>query len=299
MEIQTDRIIRATILDSQARIFLAITTKTVQEARTKHGTSPVATAALGRVLTATALISSTMKNDEDVTIRVMGDGPLGAIVATGDTTINVRGYVGNPLLDLPLNANGKLDVGGAVGKNGFLHVTKDLKMNEPYTSSIPLDTGEIGDDFMHYFYESDQLPSALALGVLVDTNCDVKVSGGYLLQTLPDAKEDVAVYLEDRIQTNPSFTSMLSSISDPRELLIEITGDSNVKILEEKPVAFRCKCNRNRILDAFALLNPTEVEQMLDANREVEAVCHFCNEKYKFTENELIDLLKHAKETIV
>lgn len=296
MEFTQDKIVRASIFDSQARIFLAITTKTVQEAREKHGSSPVATAALGRVLTATALISSTMKNDEDVTVRVIGDGPLGSVVATGNPEIKVRGYVGNPFLDLPLNESGKLDVGRAVGKSGFLHVTKDMKINEPYTSSIPLVSGEIGDDFTQYFYESDQLPSAVAVGVLIDTNCDVKVSGGYLLQLLPDAQEDIAVYLEDRVQTNPSFTSMLESIHDVRELLVEITGDSNVKILEEKDVVFECNCNRERILDAFALLDPAEIEDMLDLNREVEAVCHFCSSKYRFTEEELHAVLKKSKQ---
>jgi len=288
-----DHIVRATAANGMIRAFAAVTTEMVQEAHRIHGTSGVATAALGRTLTAAAMMARTLKNDSDVmTIQVRGDGPLGLIVVVTDAASNVRGYVHNPNVYIPLNAAGKFDVAGAVGRNGYLNVIKDLGLKEPYTGYVKLVSGEIGEDLAYYYAYSEQIPTALAVGVLVDPDENVRVAGGYILQLMPEADEETIGYLEDKVMYADSVTYMLSSGMDASAILDSLLGEKGLQYVEKLPCRYKCNCSRERMERNLISLGAKELSEIADEQHGAELQCHFCNTKYHFTEEELRALIK-------
>lgn len=278
------------------RVFVAITTELANRAFRIHKTYPTATAALGRTLTAAAIMGATLKNDSDsVTIQFKGDGPLGSIVAVTDSRSHVRGYVVNPYVDIPLNSKGKLDVGGAVGK-GYLNVIKDLGLKEPYAGQVPIVTGEIAEDLTYYFARSEQIPTAIALGVLVDTDHSVKASGGFMIQLMPEATEETAAQLEEKMKHIEPVTKMIEDGMSAEDIFFHITEGFDM-LMENKGVVpeYECKCSRERMEKALISIGKKELQDIIDEQGEAELTCQFCDNKYKFSKEELTELLKNAK----
>ena len=291
-----DCIYRATSADGAIRVFVAITTNLVNKAQQIHNTYPTATAALGRTLTISSIIGAGMKNKTDsTTIQFKGDGPLGSIVAVCEADASVRGYVVNPACDIKRKANGHLDVGGAVGK-GFLNVIRDMGLKEPYCGQVPIVTGEIAEDMTYYFASSEQIPTAIALGVLVNPDMSVKCSGGFMLQLMPEATEEVAGILEDKMKTLPPITQMLEDGMTAEDILFTIT-DGFSMIMENKPVIpeYKCRCSKERMEKALISIGKKELEDLICEQGEAELTCQFCDNRYLFKKNELEKLLKDAK----
>ncbi len=290
-----DYIVRATAADNQLRAFAIYSKNLVEEARKRHNTSPVATAALGRLMSAAAMMGVMMKDDDDLlTIKVEGDGPIGGIMVTADSKAGVKGYVGNPDVMLPPNSRGKLDVGGAVGR-GTLTVIKDIGLKEPYSGSCELVSGEIAEDLTYYFASSEQVPSAVALGVLMEHDNTVKQAGGIIIQVMPFAEDAVIDKLEDKINNMSSITSMLDKGMTPEDVLNEILGDFGVEINDRIPAGFRCNCSKERVEKALISIGKKELQEMIDEGKSIELKCHFCNTGYDFTVDELKKILKYAK----
>lgn len=289
-----DYIVRATAGDGQIRAFAAVTTNLVEEARKRHDTSPVATAALGRLLTAGAMMGSMMKNETDIlTLQIKGSGPLGGITVTADAKARVKGYVDNPDVMLPPK-NGKLDVGGAVGI-GLLNVIKDMGLKEPYSGQTVLQTGEIAEDLTYYFATSEQVPSSVGLGVLMNKENTVRCAGGFIVQVMPFVTEEVLGRLEENIQKISSVTTMLDNGHAPEEMLEKVLNGLDVEITDTLPAAFYCNCSRERIEKAIISIGKKEIREMIDEGKEVEVKCHFCNTAYKFQPSELEEIYKQAK----
>jgi molecular chaperone Hsp33 len=284
-----DYLIRATAFDGKLRAFAANTTGIVEELRRRHDTTPVATAALGRTATAGVMMGAMLKGEERLTIQVKGDGPIGQIVVDADAKGEVRGYVDNPHVDLPLNERGKLDVSGAVGE-GYLHVIKDLGLKEPYRGSIPIVSGELGEDFTYYFAKSEQTPSAVALGVLVATDYSVQVSGGFILQLLPGLEEEEIAAIEQKLAKLPPITTLMAGGEDLEEVLKRMVD--SVTILERTDIRFQCKCSRERVERTLLSLGREEIEQIIREDGKAELVCHFCNEAYAYNGEQLHSLLE-------
>ena len=290
-----DYIVRATAADNQLRAFAICSRNLVEEARARHNTSPVATAALGRLMSAAAMMGVMMKDDDDLlTIKIEGDGPIGGIMVTADSKAGVKGYVGNPDVMLPPNSKGKLDVGGAVGK-GMLTVIKDIGLKEPYSGSCELVSGEIAEDLTYYFASSEQVPSAVALGVLMEHDNTVKQAGGVIIQVMPFAEDAVIDKLEKKINNMSSITSMLDKGMTPEDILNEILGDFGVVFNEKIPAAFRCNCSKGRVEKALISIGKKELKEMIDEGKPIELKCHFCNTGYDFSVDELKKILKYAK----
>lgn len=283
----TDYVVVATAKNGHILAYGTTTRELVGEMQRRHDLWPVATAALGRVVSVAAMLSATLKKDEhQITLQVQGDGPLGNILVVVTGTGSIRGYVHEPHIDLPLNEKGKLAVGQAVGKYGSLYVIKDLGLKEPYRGSVPLVSGEIGDDFTYYFTASEQAPSAVAVGVLVAPDLTVLSAGGILLQLLPGATEEEIAAVEQALNEMPQVSSLLHQGVLPEEILERIfPGD--VKILERKPVTFRCNCNKPRLAKILLSLGQTELDDMIKKDGGAELVCHFCSERYHFSLDEL------------
>ena len=289
-----DYIVRATAANAQIRAFAATTTELVEEARVHHGTSPVATAALGRLLTGGVMMGSMMKNDTDVlTLQINCSGPIGGLTVTADALGNVKGYVNEPEVLLPPK-NGKLDVGGALGQ-GILNVIKDMGLKEPYAGQTILQTGEIAEDLTYYFAQSEQTPSAVALGVLVDTDTSIRSAGGFIIQLLPDATEEMIEKLEQKLATIPYVSDLLDMGETPEGILQMILGDMDLKILDTIPTAFYCNCARERVEKALISIGKEELEKIIREDKKATLHCHFCGKEYDFTEAELIRLLEEAK----
>lgn len=290
-----DYIVRATAANQTILAFAADTTNTVNEAVRLHGLYPVATAALGRTLSAAAMMSQSLKGENSkLTIQIKGDGPLGSIVVVSDSSANVRGYVHDPHVDIPLNKAGKLDVSAAVGENGYLNVIKDLGLREPYIGYVDLKTGEIGDDIAYYFAFSEQVPSVVALGVLVDEDNNVVNSGGYIIQLMPGAEEELISYLEKRISTLPSVTNMLSDGKRPEDILEMILGEKELVILDKTPCSYLCTCSRERMERNILSIGEKDIREIIQEQHGAEISCYFCNKKYNFTEDELKKLLREC-----
>lgn len=292
----SDILLRGNSMDGAVRVFVAITTDLVNRAHEIHHTYPVATAALGRTLTAAAIMGAGMKNETDTTtIQFKGDGPLGSIVAVTDSHSHVRGYVVNPFVDLPLNKKGKLDVGDGVGK-GYLNVIRDLGLKEPYAGQVPIVTGEIAEDLTFYFARSEQIPTAIALGVLVDTDSSVKAAGGFMIQLMPEASEDIAIKLEEKMKTIEPVTQMIDSGMSAEDIFFHITEDFDM-IMENKPIIpmYECKCSKERMERALISIGKKELEDLIEEQGEAELTCQFCDKKYTFSKEELEELLKKAK----
>lgn len=293
-----DQLIRATAADGGIRVVGVTTTRLVEVARKRHDLSYVATAALGRAMTAGLLLVSSMKKPESrVNIRIKGDGPLGGLLVDAGLDGTVRGYVEQPHVELPPNADGKLDVGGAVGRDGYLYVVRDIGRGYPYSSTVGLVSGEIGDDLTHYLANSEQTPSALVLGVFVGED-GVEVAGGLLLQVLPKAARDelLVTILEERLGELTGFTPLLKAGKSLPQIIDELVGDMGLEMLPgTQLVQFSCKCDRNRMLNSLKLLGADELEDMIKVDDGAEAVCHFCNEKYQATSEQLRSLIEDLK----
>ena len=294
-----DQLVRAIAADGSVKA-VAVTTKDLTErVRNIHKTLPVATAALGRALAAASMMGNALKEDAaSLTLQIKGGGPLGTVLAVSDHLGNVRGYVQNPQVDLPLREDGKLDVGGAVGADGTLTVIKDLGMKEPYIGSVGLLGGEIAEDLAAYFVESEQIPTACALGVLVDRDQSVKAAGGYIVQLLPGADEDVISKVEGGVLAAGPVTKLLDADSDPAALLRTVLSDFDVEILETSPIEYRCYCSRDRVERALISMGAAELEDLLREQGGCELGCQFCDKVYRYTAEELqalIDRLKAQK----
>lgn len=294
-----DYVVRGASTDESIRFFCCITTKMVEEARKIHNCSPVSLAALGRMLTAGSMMGIMLKSDKDtMTLQINGKGPAGSIVVVTDNTGNTRGYIANPDVELMHKENGKLDVGSAVGVDGVLTVIRDLGMKEPYVGQIPIVTGEIGDDISSYFAVSEQIPTAVGLGVLVEVDGHAAASGGFIIQLMPEADPEVIEKLEKRLGGISSVTEMISSGYDAEGIIKNILGDIEHKILEKKYVGYQCNCSRSRMERALISIGKKDLEEIIEDQGSAELVCHFCNEKYFFAGDELISLIEKASEDI-
>ena len=290
-----DYIVRATAADNQIRAFAATTKELVEKARAAHDTSPVATAALGRLLTGGVMMGVMMKWEKDLlTLQVKGDGPIGGITVTADSQGHVKGYVENPDVLLPANALGKLDVGGAVG-NGMLRVIKDMGLKEPYVGQVALETGELGDDLTYYFATSEQVPSSVGLGVLMEKDNTVKQAGGFIIQLMPFTDEKVIEALEKKISEVQSVTSMLNLGMTPEDILNELLGEFHPEISEKIPAEFHCDCSKKRVEKVLISLGKKELTSIINDGKPVELKCHFCNSGYTFTTEELKEILKKSR----
>lgn len=288
-----DILTKAVTKDGFMRIYAVTSKETVETARKIHNTTPVVTAALGRTLTAGILMGAMLKTEKaDITLQLKGGGPAGLIIAVAKHDGFVKGYVENPIVELPLNGVGKLDVGGAVGKSGYLSVVKDLKMKEPYIGRVPLQTGEIGDDIAFYFAQSEQVPSVVALGVLVDKDLTVKVAGGFIVQVMPDCDELSLARLEKRIQGLKSVTSLLSEGMSSEDIIKYIMEGFEVDILESNEVGYRCDCSRDRTYRAIKSLGKEEIKAIIEEDGRAEVNCHFCSKSYLFSKEELESMIK-------
>lgn len=292
-----DQLVRGTSMDGTIRVFAAVTTDLVNEAQRIHHSYPIATAAVGRLLTGAAMMGAAgLKNDEDsMTIQVKGDGPIGTIVAVADCQARVRGYVENPFVDLPLNSKGKLDVGGAVGK-GYLSVVRDLGLKEPYIGQIRLVSGEIAEDLTYYYSKSEQIPTCMALGVLVDTDNTAIAAGGFMIQMLPGSTDEMAEKLEEIVNNLPPVTSMVHDGMSAEDIFFRVTEGFDMlmdnNIVEPK---YECNCSKERMERALVSVGKQELQAILDEQGEAELTCHFCDNKYMFDRAELTELMKRAK----
>ena len=290
-----DYIIRATAANDQIRAFAAVTTEMVETAREHHNPSPVATAALGRLLTAGAMMGSMMKGEKDVlTLQIKAGGPLQGITVTADSQGNVKGYVGNPDVCIPANSKGKLDVAGAVGP-GFLTVIKDMGLKEPYSGQVMLQTCEIAEDLTYYFATSEQVPSAVGLGVLMNKNNTVRQAGGFIVQLMPFAEEDVISKLEQNVQKINSVTNLLEEGHTPESLLEKVLEGFDVQINEKMDTRFHCNCSKERVEKALISIGRKELNEMIQEGKPIEMNCHFCNTNYNFTVEELKEILRRCK----
>lgn len=289
----TDKIIRFLAYDGRISVICANTTNLVEEARKIHDLSPVATAAFGRLLTMASIMGVEMKEKQDkLTIRINGNGPIGQMLVTANNIPEVRGYVTNPYVDLPLNEFGKLDVGGAVGQEGYIYVIKDIGLKEPYVGIAPITSGEIADDFANYFVNSEQRQVAVALGVLVDKN-GVRQAGGYLINAMPDATNEDITNLEKAIFEAGVISKMLDEKLSLKEIAVKVTGDKNVKIIQDDiEPKYNCNCSKEKMKEGLITIGKEELEKIIKEDGKAELVCHFCNKKYDFSKEELEEILK-------
>lgn len=291
----SDYIVRATAADNQIRAFAITSRDLVEKARQIHNTSPVATAALGRTLSAGAMMGSMMKGEQDLlTLQIRGDGPLGGITVTADSKAGVKGYVNEPAVLIPANAKGKLDVSGAIGK-GMLQVIRDLGMKEPYVGQTELQTGEIAEDLTYHFATSEQIPSSVGLGVLLNRDNTVRQAGGFIIQLMPYTEEKVIDALEKRLAGMSSVTELLDRGLTPESILEELLGEFGLTVNDTIPTAFSCNCSKERVEKAIISIGSKEIRDMIRDGKPIEVKCHFCNEAYTFTIEELKEILNKAK----
>jgi molecular chaperone Hsp33 len=289
-----DYIVKALAYDGAIRAYAARTTATVSEAQKRHDTWATASAALGRSLTASAMMAAMLKGEEKITVKIEGGGPIGAIIVDADAKGNVRGYVSNPHVDFDKNEHGKLDVARAVGQSGFLTVVKDIGMRDHFTGQVPLVSGELGEDFTYYFASSEQVPSSVGVGVLVNPDHTILAAGGFIIQVMPGASEEVISKIEQQLTSIEPISTLIRKGLTPEEILTTVLGDDNVKVLETLPVSFQCKCSLERIENGVISLGEEEIQNIIDEEGKAEAVCHFCNEKYVINEEQLKQLKDRA-----
>lgn len=290
-----DYIVRATAANAQIRAFACTSMETVEAARAHHNTTPVATAALGRLLTGGAMMGIMLKGEKDVlTLQVHGDGPLQGMTVTADAFGHVKGYVNNPYVDLPLNAKGKLDVAGAVGI-GFMNVIKDLGLKEPYVGQTVLQTSEIAEDLTFYFATSEQVPSSVGLGVLVGKDYKVAQAGGFIIQLMPFAEDKVIDRLEENLKEVDSVTKLLSEGLTPEQILEKVLAGFDVEFTDKLPMSFYCDCSKSRVEKVLISVGKKDLQEMIDDGKPVEVNCHFCNTNYTFDIDELKDIYKKSR----
>ena len=290
-----DYIVRATAGDHQIRAFAATTRELVEEAKQAHNTSPVATAALGRLLTAGAMMGIMMKGEDDIlTLKIQGSGPIEGLTVTADSKGNVKGYAYNPGVMLPPSPAGKLDVGGAVGE-GVLSVIRDIGLKEPYVGQTILVGGEIAEDLTYYYATSEQTPSSVALGVLMNRDNTVKQAGGFIIQLLPGASDDMVDRLEKRLGEISPITTLLDQGNTPEMILQHILGEFGLEMMEQSPAHFYCNCDKDRVEKALVSIGKKELQEMIDDGKSIEVNCHFCNKNYEFTVEDLKELYERSK----
>lgn len=290
-----DYIVRATAANSQIRAFAATTRELVEYARAAHNTSPVATAALGRLLTAGSMMGIMMKGDKDLlTLQIYASGPLNGMTVTADAKGNVKGYVGNPNVVIHANEKGKLDVAGAVGI-GFMNVIKDMGLKEPYLGQTELRTSEIAEDLTYYFATSEQVPSSVGLGVLMEKDNTVKQAGGFILQLMPFTEEEVINRLEENLKRVTSVTGMLEEGKTPEGILETLLEGFDIEINDRVPTQFHCNCSKERVEKALISIGRKEIQEMIDEGKEIEMNCHFCNKNYKFSVEDLKRILHECR----
>jgi len=289
-----DILVRGTAWGGKIRVFAVRTTDLVDELRRRHRTYPTATAALGRTATAGAIMGAMLKGQEKLTIQVKGDGPIGQIVVDANADGEVRGYVDHPDIHLPSNAVGKLDVAGAVGREGHIHIIKDLGMKEPYRGSIPIISGELGEDFTYYFATSEQTPSIVGLGVLVDRDGSVLNAGGFIVQLMPGVTDEDITKLEQAVAAMPPVTALFDQGETPEEVLRWLVGE-DMQLMDSLEIKFKCKCSRDRVERTLVSLGEQGLSELIDEDGQAEIVCHFCNEAYQFDRPQLELLLDQVK----
>lgn len=290
-----DYLVRATAADAQIRAFACTTREIAETARAAHNTSPVVTAALGRLLTAGSMMGSMLKGEKDLlTLQVSGDGPMGGMTVTADAKGRVKGYANVPDVILPANSQGKLDVGGAVG-HGFLSVIRDLGLKDPYVGQTELQTGEIAEDLTYYFATSEQVPSSVGLGVLMNRDNTVRQAGGFVIQLMPFAEEESIARLEENLGKVSAVTALLDAGKSPEQILSILLEGLDYEITEKMPVCFSCNCSRERVEKALISIGRAQLQDMIDEGEEIQVNCHFCNKNYAFSVKELEELQKKGK----
>ena len=290
----SDYIVRATAANHQIRAFAISSTNTIEEARQRHNTSPIATVALGRLMSAGAMMGAMMKGDDDIiTIQIKGDGPIGGLTVTADAKANVKGYVNHPEVKLPLNSAGQLDVEKALGI-GVLSVIKDIGLKEPYVGDTILVTSDVTQDITYYFATSEQVPTSVGLNVIMSKDNTVKSAGGFIIQLLPDASEEIISALEKKIKEVKNVTTMLEHGYTPEQMLEELLGEFGLDILDKIPTQFYCNCSKERMSRALISIGRKELSSLIEEGRTIEVNCHFCGSHYNFDVEELKDLLKKA-----
>lgn len=290
-----DYLVKATAFDGKVRAYSLTATKMVNEAVRRQDTWPTASAALGRAMMASTMMATMLKGEAKLTVKIEGGGPIGAIIIDANTIGETRGYVTNPHVHFDLNEHGKLDVARAVGTGGSLSVVKDLGLKDYFTGSVPLVSGELGEDFTYYFASSEQTPSSVGVGVLVNPDNSVLAAGGFIIQLMPGAGDDVIEEIERRLSTIPPISKLVEKGLTPEEILQEVAGAENIKIHEKMPIAFSCSCSKERIENAIISLGKKEIRSMIEEDGGAETRCHFCNETYDFTKEELEALHEQSK----
>ncbi len=288
-----DYIVRVTAAEGKIRAFACNTTEMLKEAADIHSLSPLASAALGRTMTAAAMMGMNLKGANDtVTLQIKGNGPIGSVVVISDTFSNVRGYVGDPQVDLPLSSIGKFDVASAVGKDGYLNVIKDLGLKEPYVGYVNLVSGEISEDLAYYFATSEQVPTVVSLGVLINPDGSIANAGGYIIELMPGAGDDIIDFVEEKVASVPPVTAMLKEGLTPEGILESFFGEKDMRILDSIGCRYMCNCSRERMERALVNLGEKELRDMLSEDKGAELQCHFCNKKYNFTGEDLEGLIE-------
>lgn len=290
----SDYLLKSICYDGQIRVFTIDATETVAEAQRRHDTWSASSAALGRTMVGALLLGSMVKGDEKITVKIEGNGPTGHIIADSNGRGTVKGYIANPKVSLPLNEKGKIDVRGAVGTEGTLTVTKDLGLKEAFSGQVPLISGELAEDFTYYMATSEQTPSAFGLSVLVDTDESIKAAGGFMIQVMPGATDETITAVEKAIAEIPMVSRLMENGETPEEILERLMGEGNAKILEKMPIAFECDCSKERFSGAIVSLGKKEIDDMISEDHGAEAVCHFCGNKYHFSEEDLEELKVNA-----
>ncbi|MDC3417910.1 Hsp33 family molecular chaperone HslO [Aquibacillus salsiterrae] len=282
-----DYLIKATAFQGMVRAYAIQSTETVEEARRRQDTWATASAALGRTITISAMMGAMLKGNDKITVKLEGNGPIGPIVADANAKGEVRGYVRNPHVDFELNEKGKLDVARAVGTEGSLSIVKDLGLRENFTGQVPIVSGEVSEDFTYYFATSEQVPSAVGAGVLVNPDHTILAAGGFIVQLMPGADDDTITVIENRISQIPPISTLIQEGKSPEDILIQLVGNENLKILDKLPVTFYCHCSKERIEQAIKSLGNEEIDSMIEEDKGAEATCHFCNETYQLGVDEL------------
>lgn len=290
----SDYLLKSVCYDGQIRVFTIDATETVAEAQRRHDTWSASSAALGRTMVGALLLGATVKGDEKLTVKIEGNGPTGHIVADSNGKGTVKGYIANPKVSLPLNEKGKIDVRGAVGTEGTLTITKDLGLKEAFSGQVPLISGELAEDFTYYMATSEQTPSAFGLSVLVDTDESIKAAGGFMIQVMPGATDETITAIEKAIENIPMVSRLMENGETPEAILNRLVGEGNAKVLDKMPISFECDCSKDRFAGAIVSLGKKEIDEMITEDHGAEAVCHFCGNKYHYSEQELEDLKANA-----
>lgn len=290
-----DYLVKALAYDGVVRAYAVNATDTVAEAQRRHETWHTSSAALGRSLVGGLLLGATLKGEDKLTVKIMGDGPAGAIIIDSNAKGEVKGYIQNPKVALPLNAQGKLDVRGAVGTQGLFTVIKDLGLKEPFTGQTPIVSGELGEDFTYYLASSEQVPSAVGLSVLVNPDDSIQTAGGFMIQIMPGASDEIITRLEQKLATLPRVSSLLADGMTPEQILETILDDTTIFYLETMPVQFKCDCSKEKFATALITLGTAELNEMIEEDHGAETVCSFCGNKYHFSEQDLHELVQEIE----